>query len=258
VLPLYATLYLPTFLRLLGASIGRGVEISTAMRIVPELLKIEDGSFLADACIVGGHRCYLGLVEILAEQDRHPAASIGNSALVPVGIDIGNNGLIGVLSTPPPGVKRTADGTRWLGSPGFELPHTQEVSEFSEQQTYSPSPRLVALRASVEMLRLMLPEIVAVAELVLFCAAIAYAYYLLPLWALAIVGPCVAFVLSFLAVAIVAGLKKLLIGRFEPVMKPLWCGYVWLNDVVNALYETVAASAMTRSWARHSLRRACG
>ena len=28
-------------------------------------------------------------------------------------------------------------------------------------------------------------------------------------------------------------------------MKPLWCSYVWLNDVVNALYETVAASAMT-------------
>jgi non-ribosomal peptide synthetase-like protein len=244
VLPLYATLYLPTFLRLLGASIGRGVEISTAMRIVPELLKIEDGSFLADACIVGGHRCYLGLVEI--SPNRIGTRSfIGNSALVPVGIDIGNNGLIGVLSTPPPGVKRTADGTRWLGSPGFELPHTQEVSEFSEQQTYSPSRKLVALRASVEILRLMLPEIVAVAELILFCAAIAYAYYLLPLWALAIVGPCVAFVLSFLAVAIVAGLKKLLIGRFEPVMKPLWCGYVWRNDVVNALYETIAASAMT-------------
>ncbi|MEX2034638.1 MAG: Pls/PosA family non-ribosomal peptide synthetase, partial [Xanthobacteraceae bacterium] len=244
VLPLYATLYLPTFLRLLGASIGRGVEISTAMRIVPELLKIEDGSFLADACIVGGHRSYLGLVEV--SPNRIGTRSfIGNSALVPVGIDIGNNGLIGVLSTPPPGVKRTADGTRWLGSPGFELPHTQEVSEFSDQQTYSPSSRLVALRGSVEILRLMLPEIVAVAELVLFCAIVAFAYDLLPLWALAIVGPCVAFVLSFLAVAIVAGFKNLLIGRFEPVMKPLWCGYVWLNDVVNALYETVAASAMT-------------
>ena len=40
----------------------------------------------------------------------------------------------------------------------------------------------------------MLPEIVAVAELVLFCTAVAYAYYLLPLWALAIVAPSVAFV----------------------------------------------------------------
>ena len=244
VLPLYATLYLPTFLRLLGAKIGRGVEISTAMRIVPELLQIEDGGFLADACIVGGHRSHLGLVEV-APNRIGTRSFIGNSALVPVGIDIGNNGLIGVLSTPPPGVERTADGTRWLGSPGFELPHTQEVSEFSDQQTYSPSTRLVVQRSAVEILRLMLPELVAVTELMLFCVAIVYAYYTLPLWALAIVGPCIAFVLSFLAVAIVAAFKKLLIGRFDPVMKPLWCGYVWLNDVVNALYETVAASAMT-------------
>jgi non-ribosomal peptide synthetase-like protein len=243
VLPLYATLYLPGFLRLLGASIGRGVEISTAMRIVPDLLTIEDGSFLADACMVGGHRSYLGLVEIPPNRIGR-RSFIGNSAMVPVGVDIGDNGLIGVLSTPPPGVRRTPDGSRWLGSPGFELPNTQEVSEFGEQETYSPSRKLVVLRAAVELMRLMLPEIIAVLELMLFCAVVAVSYYLLPLWTLLIVGPCAAFVLSILAVAIVADVKNLLIGKFEPVVKPLWSAYVWLNDVVNALYETVAASAM--------------
>ena len=35
---------------------------------------------------------------------------VGNSALVPVGIDIGDNGLIGVMSTPPP--RRAAHGGR--------------------------------------------------------------------------------------------------------------------------------------------------
>ena len=244
VLPLYATLYLPTFLRLLGAKIGDDVEISTAMRITPDLLDIGDGSFLADGCIVGGHRAHLGLVELRPNRIGK-RSFVGNSALVPAGVDIGDNGLIGVLSTPPPGVARTAEGTRWLGSPGFELPQTQEDSQFDDSQTYNPSPAAITLRAAVELMRLMLPDVVVVADLVLFCTAIAAAYYLLPLWTLVIVGPCLAFALSYFAVAIVAWLKRLLIGKFEPVVQPLWSTYVWRNDVVNALYETSAAAAMT-------------
>jgi non-ribosomal peptide synthetase-like protein len=34
-------------------------------------------------------------------------------------------------------------------------------------------------------------------------------------------------------------------GRFRPVVRPLWSPYVWLNDVVNAVYEGVAAGVMT-------------
>jgi non-ribosomal peptide synthetase-like protein len=243
VLPLYSTLFLPAFLRLLGARIGRGVEISTAMSVTPDLLELDDGSFLADACMVGGHRAYLGVIEV-ARNRIGKRSFVGNSALVPVGVEIGDNGLIGVMSTPPAGVERTPDGTRWLGSPGFELPNTPDDGEFSDQQTYSPSRKLVVLRALVEILRLLLPDIVVAADLAVFCFVIAYSYYLLPLWALAIVGPCTAFMLSFATVAMVAWFKNRLIGPFTPVMKPLWSGYVWINDVVNALYETAAASAM--------------
>jgi non-ribosomal peptide synthetase-like protein len=243
-LPLYATMYLPTLFRLLGAKIGYGVEISTAMCIVPDLLELGDGSFLADACIVGGHRTYLGMVELRPNKiGEH--SFIGNSALVPAGIDIGNNCLIGVMSTPPRGGTLVADGTRWLGSPGFALPHTQEVSEFTEQQTYKPRTILVEMRAAVEFLRIILPDVIAVYELILFCVAIALTYYLMPLWALAIVGPIVAFALSFVTVAAVAGIKKILIGKFQPVVVPFWSSYVWLNDVINALYESIAAAAMT-------------
>jgi non-ribosomal peptide synthetase-like protein len=243
-LPLYATMYLPMLLRLLGAKIGYGVEVSTAMGIVPDLLELGDGSFLADACIVGGHRAYLGMVELRPNKiGEH--SFIGNSALVPAGIDIGNNCLIGVMSTPPQGGAPVADGTRWLGSPGFSLPHTQEVSEFTEQETYKPKTILVELRAAVEFLRIVLPDIIAVFELILFCIAIGVAYYTLPLWTLAIVGPVAAFVLSFVTVAAVAGIKKILIGTFKPVVVPFWSSYVWLNDVINALYESIAAAAMT-------------
>jgi non-ribosomal peptide synthetase-like protein len=244
VLQLYATMYLPTLLRLMGARIGYGAEISTAMRIVPDLLEIGDGGFLADACIVGGHRTYLGLVELRSNKIGE-RSFIGNSAMVPAGIDIGNDCLIGVMSTPPRGTTLVPDGTRWLGSPGFELPHTQELTQFTDRQTFKPIARLIESRAGIEFVRIMLPDIIAVAEVVLFCASIAWAYSQLPLWTLAIIAPGLAFVFSFLTVATVAGIKKLLIGKFEPVVTPFWSSYVWLNDVINALFETAAAAAMT-------------
>jgi non-ribosomal peptide synthetase-like protein len=33
-------------------------------------------------------------------------------------------------------------------------------------------------------------------------------------------------------------------GRFEPVIKPLWCRYVWWNEVVNGAYESIGAPAL--------------
>ena len=68
VMPLYATLYMPSFLRLLGAKIGKNVEIPTVAHAMPDLLEIGEGSFLADACIVGGHRIDGGEIELLANR----------------------------------------------------------------------------------------------------------------------------------------------------------------------------------------------
>jgi non-ribosomal peptide synthetase-like protein len=65
-----------------------------------------------------------------------------------------------------------------------------------------------------------------------------------PLWAVALLTPCIAAALSVVAITLVAVLKKLMMGEFKPTVQPLWCSYVWLNEVVNGLYETVAAAAM--------------
>jgi non-ribosomal peptide synthetase-like protein len=39
----------------------------------------------------------------------------------------------------------------------------------------------------------------------------------------------------------VVGVKNLAIGRFVPIIKPLWSPYVWFNEVVNGAYEAIAA-----------------
>jgi non-ribosomal peptide synthetase-like protein len=243
-LPFYATLFLPPYLRLLGAKIGRRVEISTAMHMMPDLLELGDGSFLADACIVGGHRIYHGFIDI-SSTCVGARTFIGNSALVPAAVDIGDNGLIGVMSTPPDGMKRTPDGTRWLGSPGFELPLTQQVACCNDAQTFNPTRKLVLQRIATEVIKLLLPGVAVMANLIGFCGVMVLAYRTLPLWQVLLAAPFAALAFSVVAIAFVAVVKQLVMGRFVPVVRPLWCGYVWRNELVTALYETVAAPIMT-------------
>ena len=47
--------------------------------------------------------------------------------------------------------------------------------------------------------------------------------------------------MSALAVAIVVALKWAVMGKFRPVIVPLWCRYVWLNEMINGVYESLMA-----------------
>jgi non-ribosomal peptide synthetase-like protein len=149
------------------------------------------------------------------------------------------------MSTPPDGMKRTPDGTRWLGSPGFELPLTQQVACCNDEQTFNPSRKLVLQRTATETITLLLPGFAVMANLVGFCGVIVLEYRTLPLWQVLLAAPFVALAFSVVAIAFVAAVKLLVMGRFVPVVRPLWCGYVWRNELVTALYETVAAPIMT-------------
>lgn len=244
-LPLYATVYFPKFLRLLGAKIGKNVEISTVLHITPDLLTIEDGSFCADASLVGGKRIHNGAVEILATHIGKNSF-IGNSSLVPGGVKIGDNSLIGVLSMPPVGTKDVASGTRWLGSPSFQLPEVSSESCMNDERTYRPTLRLRTLRAVIDALRIVLPDVLLTALAILLCAGIAltYSYELLPLWQIFALTPALAIPLAFLAIGSSAMVKKLLVGTFKPVVEPLYSSFIWLNEVVNGVYETVATPAL--------------
>jgi carbonic anhydrase/acetyltransferase-like protein (isoleucine patch superfamily) len=97
----------------------------------------------------------------------------------------------------------------------------------------------------VELLRVFLPCLVTMAIFVLFCSMVVACLELMPLWAAAIGAAVIASSLSAVSLLSVAYLKAGFIGRFEPTVKPLWCSYVWVNEVVNGLYEAVAAPALT-------------
>ena len=84
--PLYASLLTPTWLRLLGAKVGRGTEISTVL-LTPKFTVVEDGAFLADDTMVASYELGGGWIHVAktTRQARvprqlrdHPAGPAGS------------------------------------------------------------------------------------------------------------------------------------------------------------------------------------
>ena len=242
-LPLYATVFLPQFLRFMGAKIGKDVEISTITNVIPDLLEIDDGCFLADACIIGGDRIYRGTVE-LRKNKIGRRTFIGNSALVPGGANVGSDSLIGVMSKTPAAYPETPSGTRWLGSPSFEVPKAKDPSCFLESETYRPNLSSRCYRTLLDSMRILLPSLFVATELLSFSVVVLVLDQIVPFWSVLLAAPLAGLYLSLTTITWVARIKTLLIGRFEPTVKPLWSSFVWLNEVVNGIYETAAATAL--------------
>src|SRR5262249_5539524 len=62
--PLYATISLNPWYRLLGARVGRRAEVSTASFICPDLLSIDDEGFIADSVSLGAARVDGGVMTV--------------------------------------------------------------------------------------------------------------------------------------------------------------------------------------------------
>lgn len=241
--PLYTTIYLPPWLRLLGAKIGRRAEISTVSQISPELTEIGEQSFFADGSIIGGRRSYRGVVALTPSRIGR-RSFVGNSAILPVGKSLGDGCLLGCLSIPPDG-ERTPDGTEWLGSPSFALPYRERIRGFDESVTHEPTAKLIAGRLAVDALRIAIPWTIFAGQLDLFSALMSYGQERLSAAAMVLMMPAAAMASAVLGLVCVVVTKKALMGTFRPIIKPLWSPYVWLNEVVNGTYETVAAPILS-------------
>jgi len=124
---LYATLYLPPWLRLTGAKIGKRAEISTVNYISTDLLKIGNESFLADSVNVGPPLIINGYM-ILRTTEVGTRSFLGNSAVLPTGSKVEDGCLIGVLSITPslPEEAEMKDAS-WLGSLLCSCPTARKV-----------------------------------------------------------------------------------------------------------------------------------
>ncbi|WP_197172349.1 Pls/PosA family non-ribosomal peptide synthetase [Novipirellula aureliae] len=243
-LPLYTTLYMPPLLRMLGAKIGPRAELSVIAQLAPDLVEMEEESFFADGSIIGGMRVYRGHFE-LAFNRIGRRSFLGNSAVLPVGASIGSQCLLGVLSSPPSGTVEIPDQTEWLGAPSFALPHRKKVEGFEDSQIYKPSKQMYALRLCVDALRIITASSIEILGVVGLIAWLSWALADLSLGMALATAPFVGIALAGLMVFGVVGAKQLMMGTYEPVIKPLWSPYVWLNEVINGAHESVAAPLVT-------------
>jgi non-ribosomal peptide synthetase-like protein len=237
--PIYASLLTPAWLRLLGAKIGRGTEISTAL-LTPKFTVVEDGAFLADDTMVASYELGGGWIHV-AKATIGKRAFLGNSGITQPGRRVPDDGLVAVLSATPHKAKA---GSSWLGSPPIRLRRQPTAADVL--RTFHPSLRLKILRGLVETCRL-LPLIVTFAIGVAVLGALQYltdefGY----LWA-ALAGGMVLLVTGAVAGGIAVVMKWLWVGRIQAVEHPLWSSFVWRNEVSDTFVETVAAPWFARA-----------
>ncbi|MEW2384722.1 Pls/PosA family non-ribosomal peptide synthetase [Micromonospora sp. NPDC047707] len=237
---LYATLYTGPWLRLLGAKVGPGAEVSTAAHLDPDLLTLGSDSFVADMASLGAATFANGRVAFLPTTigDR---AFVGNAAFVPAGTVLGDGSLIGVSTLPPDA--GVPEGTSWLGSPAMHLPVRQSSGTFSEEQTFRPPRRVVAHRLLVEFFRATLPAAVLGASFYLYLWALSWLANGRDLLVPALVSPFVAMLSSIAVIAFCAATKRNVIGTYRPRVEPLWSGFVRRTEFVTGLFEAAAVPA---------------
>ncbi|MBP5972280.1 amino acid adenylation domain-containing protein [Brasilonema sp. CT11] len=238
--PLYATLYLLPWYRLLGAKLGWRAEISTPSSLIPDLVTIGDESFIADGVIMGVPRVERGRMS-LESTKIGKRAFIGNSALLPAGVIIGDDTLIGCMSVTPADKSLVAKpDTSWFGSPAINLPQRQVVQGFSVESTYKPPMSLVLQRMSFEAVRVLFPLSCIVA---LSSVLIDTMIRLNDDWdesALILMLPFLYLGFGLAATAITIIAKWLIIGRYKSTERPLWSNFVFRSELVTCIHETLA------------------
>ncbi|MDO3635897.1 Pls/PosA family non-ribosomal peptide synthetase [Mycolicibacterium arseniciresistens] len=237
--PLYASLLTPSWLRILGAKVGRGTEISTAL-FTPKFTEVQDGAFLADDTMVASYELGGGWIHV-AKATIGKRAFLGNSGITQPGRKVPDDGLVAVLSATPHKAKA---GSSWLGSPPVRLRRKPTAAD--ALRTFDPPLKLKLMRAAVETCRL-IPVLVSfsIGVAVLF-ALQALVIRFGHLWT-ALASGVVLLVAGAVAGAIAVIAKWLVVGRITAIEHPLWSSFVWRNEVADTFVETVAAPWFARA-----------
>ena len=243
---LHATLHVAPWYRALGMKVGKSVELSTAVTATPDLVSLSDESTIADEVSLGSPHIERGWMTV-TEVKLGKRAFVGNSGVVPAGREMGEGSLVGVLSIAPNAGEASQKNATWFGSPSILFPKRETSSIFSEAKTYRPSRWLRFKRGTFELLRITLPPtgfILVTVSMIQF--ALGY-WEVLGLGATLAMLPIIFGVSSIGVILITALMKWLLIGKYKPFVKPLWSNFVWRLELVNALYEFLAAPLLLQS-----------
>ncbi|MGB6164742.1 MAG: Pls/PosA family non-ribosomal peptide synthetase [Pseudonocardiaceae bacterium] len=230
--PLYASLFTPVWLRLLGARIGHSVELSTVLAL-PKLLQVADSAFLADDVLAAPYELRGSWVR-LGQSQVGSKAFVGNSGIVGPHRTIGDGALIGVLSDTPDEVPA---GSSWLGRPPMRV--RRKVEKSDPDRTFAPRRSLVVARALVELCRVVPLMVAELLEWAVFGASDA-AWNERGWWLAGMAGGVVLATAGLVAALVTTVAKWVLMGRFAAAHHPLWSSFVWRNELYGTFVETLA------------------
>ncbi|WP_156193631.1 Pls/PosA family non-ribosomal peptide synthetase [Corynebacterium kalinowskii] len=240
---IYASFFTPTFMRLLGAKVGKNVEIST-VETIPHLTVFKDGSFMADHSLVSSTRHKNGWVHV-GSSVIGEKSFVGNSAIIGPDRDLPADSLVAVLSSLPP---RPAIGTSWLGRTSEPIPRAKV--EADDAATYAPPLHLQIGRVLVELCRLIPAIIAGYIDLaivwVLTWVYIEFGMGVDGLIAAGLAAYPVVLLAGAFATLFPVALKWVLIGRFKAVDKPLFCDFVWRGELFDVFCESLAIPSFIR------------
>ena len=240
----YATVYSGLWYRLLGAKVGRDVEISSALGVVPDMLTLGDESFIADAVMLGDEHIDGGWMTMKPTVISR-RSFVGNGAYVPDGTVLPENTLIGVHTRAPSNAQMQS-GDCWLGSPPINLPAREGTTGYPERLTFRPSRMRRFCRGAVEAFRIAAPHAIM--------TAVGYVVVLglMPAaeagrWGDVVFGlACAGLTYGVGTLLFVAALKWLFLGRYKARTVPMWTPFVWLSEAVTSMYEGIAVPNFMR------------
>jgi non-ribosomal peptide synthetase-like protein len=231
--PLYSSVYTRPWLRLAGIHVGRRTEVSTAVGL-GRLARLGETSVVADDVAFADARARDGWLHV-APIELGDRSFLGNSAILQAGTAVGDDSLVGVLTTAP---RQSLDGSSWLGAPALELPRAPERHD--PARTTDPPRRLVLARGVVELVRILLPATIAAILGALVFVALDATAEVGGLWLMVAAAPFAVLAAGTLAVLVTAAVKWTLIGRYRAGEHPLWSSFVWRDEIVNSAQEQLA------------------
>lgn len=239
---LYASIFAASWLRLLGAKVGKDAEISTAEGVIPSLLSLGEGSFVADGALLGDEEQRQGWMHLRGTTIGN-RSFVGNSAYVPDGAVFPDDLLLGVQSAAPANEAMTA-GQTWMGSPPMLLPARETIETPDASLTFHPALWRKLVRGTIEAIRIVMPlafmiaaGYVIVYRVMDFVEERDWLGSLAEALLCGVIYACGSFLLVW-------ALKWLAIGRYTPRKAPMWTPFVWLSEAITVAHESLAVPAL--------------
>ncbi len=239
---LFATVYMRAWYRLMGAKIGKDAEISTNLSGRYDLVEIGEKCFIADEVILGDEEIRSGWM-YLKRVRTGPRVFVGNNAVVPPGAEIPGGALIGIKSKPPAN-HLMHEGDTWFGSPPIKLPVRQRFDGGGANWTYEPPRWKKFARACFEAVTISLPIMLFITfgtwAVEWFSTGVLEGKYIEVLWQFMLASAGISLIMTLVVIA----LKWITMGRYEPLVKPMWSWWAMRTEAVAVIYWGLAGKVL--------------